>query len=215
MWVLLLSFVLRTHLLLVWLRESLEEIPVYYNPKYDFDDKDLETFWNRKFAEKRGLGQYADKSDKELLGIVKNKYYAEYAFNLMRVDDGFELHDRRSIQIADGGPIEICDLRKQKTVFAVKIGASSSDLCYVVTQSETVVDLYATGTLPRDEKPNAMALWIVFEKRRKLDVVNNRLRWDDLAMLYLKVRIDNWRKKVQLAGMRPEIYINYRGVSGK
>ena len=84
-----------------------------------------------------------------------------------------------------------------------------------MTQSETVVDLYATGTLPRDEKPNAMALWIVFEKRRKLDVVNNRLRWDDLAMLYLKVRIDNWRKKVQLAGRRPEIYINYRGVSGK
>ena len=84
-----------------------------------------------------------------------------------------------------------------------------------MTQSETVVDLYATGTLPRDEKPNAMALWIVFEKRRKLDVVNNRLRWDYLAMLYLKVRIDNWRKKVQLAGMRPEIYINYRGVSGK
>ena len=82
----------------------------------------------------------------------------------MRVDDGFELHDRRSIQIADGGPIEICDLRKKKTVFAVKIGASSSDLCYVVTQSETVVDLYATGTLPRDGKPNAMALWIVFEK---------------------------------------------------
>ena len=42
-----------------------------------------------------------------------------------------------------------------------------------------------------------------------MPIKDERLDWDSLGMLLLKIRIDNWKKKARLAGMIPEIRVNY------
>ena len=180
------------------LKESLEDIRVTHESCFDLSMGLLEKFWDEK--------NQAHKDDKNYKGLTEDarrvaickRYYKEYAFNLMRGTEGYEVCDRKLVEVR-GEKIEICDLRKD----------SSADLSYVVTQSEAAIDFYVNHELPKKDKPQKVVLWLILSRRDRLPIKDERLDWDSLGMLLLKIRIDNWKKKARLAGMIPEIRVNY------
>lgn len=125
---------------------------------------------------------------------------------MLREQDGYEVLDRDCIEIKEER-IEICDLRKGRTIYSVKRGNSSAELSYVVTQSEIAIAQFLDQ--PKENRPNEVALWLILSRKNQLSITKNRLDWDTLKMLLFKIRIDTWKKKVYLAGMKPLIRINY------
>ena len=193
---------------LLYLKESLDEITVNYNPYYDLTEETLDEYRNRKYDEWRSNPSYSGMSEEELRGEIKRKFYDEYVFNLLREEEGFELWDKKLGKIG-GSEFEICDLRKDDVIYSVKRGSSSSDLCYVVTQSEMAIDAFKHkfADMP---KPKKVALWLIFKVANQYPMRGDRLDWDAVGMLLLKTRIDSWKKKARQANMIPEIRINYQ-----
>lgn len=59
----------------------------------------------------------------------------------MERDYDFKNYDRNNLFVGSSS-VELMDLYKNKTMYAVKIGASSAKLCYVVDQSMSSLRLY-------------------------------------------------------------------------
>ena len=194
-----------------YLVESLSGIKVLYNPKYDFLSEHYDAFIAEKYLSEKGNKEYQGKSKDEIITALKRKYYAEKSFNLIReMHDGFQNFDRY-IQRIGSAEIEPMDLYKDRTMFAVKIGSTSAKLCYVIDQSLTSLKMYKRGQLKihNNEIIDMVALWLILERKKHLKLKNGMPDINDLDMLMLKNRIDQWKKEVLLSGLKPCIYINY------
>lgn len=188
------------------LKDSLEDIKVIYDPQYDISNTTIETFQEEKFSEEKEDERYKGLSETKIRQSIRKRYYAELTFNLLRGREGYEVLDRHFVEIR-GEKIELCDLRKDGTIYSVKRGNSSAELSYVVTQSETAIATFLNKS--KEERPNEIALWLILSRKNQLAIKSNQLDWDSLRMLLFKIRIDSWKKKVYLAGMKPLIRINY------
>jgi len=194
-----------------YLVESLSGIKVLYNPKYDFLSEHYDAFIAEKYLSEKGNKEYQGKSKDEIITALKRKYYAEKSFNLIReMHDGFQNFDRYTQRIGSA-EIEPMDLYKDRTMFAVKIGSTSAKLCYVIDQSLTSLKMYKRGQLKihNNEIIDMVALWLILERKKHLKLKNGMPDINDLDMLMLKNRIDQWKKEVLLSGLKPCIYINY------
>ena len=194
---------------LEYLKNSLSEIPVFYDSRFDLNQSQLDKFQEQKAEEEKDRDEYKGKDFEAIKKAMKTKYYAERAFNLMRVSDGFILGDRQNIKIGES-TIEVADLYREETIFSVKRGNSSADFSYVTDQSSIAINAYKSGTIPRAGKIKKIVIWLIFNRSQQLTLHNNRLEWDELNMLILKNRLDQWKKEVRLAGFQPEIWINYQ-----
>lgn len=193
-----------------YLMHSLSEIPVIYNPDFDFTSKILSDFQKNKAQEEKNLPEYQGKTLSEVEKSMRTKYYAERAFNMLRSDnDGFKLYDRGTNRIGNA-KIEIMDLFSNTTMFAVKRGNSSGDFSYVTDQSLMSVQAYKENLIQGAPPISKVAVWLIFERSEKIPLKNNTLDWDALNMLILKNKLDSWKKAVRLAGFQPEIWINYQ-----
>ena len=192
---------------LTYLKDSLSEIPVLYNQDFDLTQTKLDQFQGQKVIEEKE--EYEGKTIDEIRKIMKSKYYAERAFNEMRVLDGFTLGDRKNISIGRS-KIEVADLYRDDAIFSVKRGKSSADFSYVAEQSSMAVSAYKNGTIKTVGNIKKIVIWLIFERSQKLSLHDNCLEWDELNMLVLKNRLDQWKKEVRLAGFQPEIWINYQ-----
>ena len=97
------------------------------------------------------------------------------------------------------------------TMFAVKKGKSSSDLCYAIDQSLTALKKHKHGEIIDMPPISNVGLWFILERTEHLPTTaDNKVDLSSLDMLMLKNRIDQWKKEVRLAGYTPIIYINYR-----
>ncbi|MFP3043091.1 TIGR04141 family sporadically distributed protein [Treponema primitia] len=196
---------------LQYLKESIREVQVVYNSTYDFSGADHQAYIQKQCSLENVLPEYKGKTDDEIKVLITRKYYAERCFNLLREEnDGFKNFDRIETRYGSAD-IELMDLYKEKTMFAVKIGNTSAKLCYVVDQSLTSLKMYKHQLLPRMPEINNVALWIVLERKKHLSSLSNgNIDIDELDMLMLKNRIDQWKKEVRISGYVPIIYINYR-----
>ena len=193
-----------------YLMHSLSEIPVIYNPDFDFTSKILSDFQKNKAQEEKILPEYQGKTLSEVEKSMRTKYYAERAFNMLRSDNnGFKLYDRGTNRIGNA-KIEIMDLFSNTTMFAVKRGNSSGDFSYVTDQSLMSVQAYKENLIQGAPSISKVAVWLIFERSEKIPLKNNTLDWDALNMLILKNKLDSWKKAVRLAGFQPEIWINYQ-----
>ena len=61
-------------------------------------------------------------------------------------------------------------------------------------------------------KITTVVLWFVLEREQHIEGSDGIPDLNSLDMLMLKNRLDQWKKEVRLAGMRPLVYINYRKV---
>ena len=192
-----------------YLNESISEIEVRYNCEYNFTREVYDNFLNEKFNELQNKDEFKNITTEELCKKIKNKFYAERVFNeILKKEYNFINYDRQLAGI-NGHNIEIMDLYKDNTMWAVKIGKSSSKLCYAVDQSISALHLYKTNYIDDIPKIDKVGLWLVLE-RGFLPEENGHPDLTKLDMLLLKNKIDYWKKEVRLAGMTPIININYR-----
>lgn len=142
-----------------YLEDSISEIEVIYNQEYDFSDSTRQDFIDEKFNTEKEETEFEELRDSKIKEKL-NKYYAERAFNLLRVRDGFENYDRVTNSYA-GAKIELMDLYKDETMYAVKIGSKSSTLCYAVDQSISSLKMYKHNTLEGMPAIKNVAVWLV------------------------------------------------------
>lgn len=190
---------------LSYLEDSLKEIEVEYEELYDkFDDtyfKYIETTYEKE----KDSQEYAKMEESAVKNKLKRKLYKERVFNILREENGFENYDRE-IESVDGNKYELMDLYKNNTMYAVKIGDSSSKLCYALDQSIVGMKMLKNNT---DKVVEKIGIWLVLDRNKKLKVKNGVVDLNDLDMLMLKNRIDSWKKEVRLSGYKPIIKINY------
>ena len=191
-----------------YLKDSIGEIESVYLPQYDFSKSEHADFIEKKFSEAKENMEYAGISDGAIKSSLKDKYYAERWYNTTRETDGYVNYDR-TITRVDGKPIELMDLYKDETMYAVKIGNSSAKLCYVIDQSLTSLKMYKHKKLGNMPSVKNVALWLILDRTAIQNNANGSPNIDALDMLMLKNRLDQWKKEVRLQGMKPIIYINY------
>lgn len=192
-----------------YLQDSISELDVIYNPVYDFSKEQLVEYVAKKYQEEKDNTEYTGLSNAEIEKKIKDKYYAERVFNnVLEEQFGFENYDRDSEETG-AGKIELMDLYKDETMFAVKIGNSSAKLSYVVEQSISSTRMYKHHSLLNMPKVKQIAVWIVLKKQRKLPTVNGKPDISALKMIMLKNRLDAWKKEVRLLGYNPIVYLNY------
>lgn len=196
---------------LEYLKDSLSEISVSYNPVFDFNKLLHDSFIDEQYPIFKNEEDYCALSEVKAKEKLKKKFYAERAFNLIRENDnGFKNYDRIEQRYGTAN-IELMDLYKDQTMFAVKIGKSSAHLCYVVDQSLSSLKMYQHKTLEHMPKIDTVCIWIILERASKLPILSNGMPdINSLDMLLLKNKIDGWKKEVRLAGFKPLININYR-----
>ena len=178
-----------------YLHESLAEIDVEYHPEYDYSIDCWKRYIERMVAEEGRDEKYRGLSEDELRKKIEHKYYAERAFNNWRQENnGFTNYDRET-QNVDGMDIEIMDLYCDEAIYAVKKGSSSGKLCYVVDQSLSSLKMYKHGQL---EFPpfKTVVIWLILERNHHLPENNGKPDINDLNMLSLKNRLDQWKKKL-------------------
>lgn len=156
-----------------------------------------------------------DEPDKLYTGVAVSLANNNPAFNVhirhAAIEDNFERTDYEKMDLYE---------ESTHTMFAVKIGEASSNLCYAVDQSLTSLKMYKHGQ-PEDRqkqdkkydmpKIERVGLWLIFFRSKHLPVSeDNRVNLSQIDMLMLKNRIDQWIKEVRLSGYIPVVYINYR-----
>lgn len=194
---------------LSYLSVSLSEIPVEYNPEFNFIKLEYKKFLDEKYQEEKDYKCYKDFTEKQIRNKIANNYYAEKYYNIMLSEKyGFKLYDRKTEKVGND-KIELMDLYKDKTMFAVKIGKSSGKLCYVVDQSQQAIVSYKHNLIDRMPEIDKVALWIILDRKNKLNIKDGKPDINELDMLLLKNKIDYWKKEVRQLGFKPIIYLNY------
>lgn len=195
---------------LTYLNDSIKEIESFYHQEYDFNDTIHNQFIDLKYEAEKDDAKYVGKEHSEIKKALKRKYYVERCFNLLREQGSlFKNYDR----VGTSAGFEKMDLYEwsTETMFAVKKGNASSDLCYAVDQSLTSLKKLKHGETPDMPPIKNVGLWFILERTEHLPIFNeNKVDLSSLDMLMLKNRIDQWKKEVRLAGYKPIIYINYR-----
>lgn len=192
-----------------YLRDSIGEINAEYHSEFDFNAKIHSDFIETFFNATRIDPAYSGKTDEEIRTMLKKKYYAERAFNmLMERDYGFRNFDRDGKSVG-GATVELMDLYKDRTMYAVKFGNSSAKLCYAVDQSISSLRLYKHRQLKDMPEIDTVAIWLVLERVAHIED-GGIPDINALDMLMLKNRLDQWKKEVRLQGFKPLLYVNYR-----
>lgn len=198
------------HDYLTYLNDSVKDIKAKYKAEYDFNDTIHNQFVDSIYEIEKDEEKYVGKTEDNIKESLKRKYYAERCFNLIREQGGsFSNYDRVGTTVG----FEKMDLYEidTSTMFAVKKGKASSDLCYAVDQSLTALKKYKHGEIPDMPPISNVGLWFILERAEHLLIdAQNEVDLSSLDMLMLKNRIDQWKKEVRLAGYKPIIYINYR-----
>lgn len=193
-----------------YLEDSIYEIKAEYHPEFDFNDEKHNKVIDLVFNEEKNNEVYSGKTNKEIHSMLKKKYYAERAFNmLMECDYEFQNFDRY-IEYLDGNKVEPMDLYKDRTMYAVKFGNSSAKLCYAVDQSIASLKAYKHKQLKNMPEIDTVAIWLVLERETHIEGDDGVPNINDLDMLMLKNRLDQWKKEVRLQGLKPLIYVNYK-----
>ncbi|MGL5867980.1 DUF6119 family protein [Clostridium chrysemydis] len=194
---------------LFYLSDSIKEIDVIYKPEYNFHKSLHKDFLDRKYLEEKDRNEYDGKTKEEIKVKIKNKYYAERYYNIMLEENyKFENYDRNESRIGTAN-IEIMDLYKDNTLFAVKIGSSSGKLCYVADQSIQALRVYKHNLVEEKPPVSNVAIWLVLDRANQLNLINGKPDINQLDMLILKNKLDSWKKEVRVLGYKPIIYINY------
>lgn len=192
-----------------YLQDSIAELDVVYDSRFDFSNTKLSEYVERKYQEEKDCAEYSGLTTQEVKKKIEDKYYAERVFNnVLSEQFDFENHDRDSDETGVG-KIELMDLYKDGTMYAVKIGNSSAKLSYVIEQSISSTRMYKHHLLPDMPQVDKVAVWIVLKRRTHLPEINGKPDISSLKMLMLKNRLDAWKKEVRILGYTPVVYLNY------
>ncbi|WJG25192.1 TIGR04141 family sporadically distributed protein [Vibrio furnissii] len=130
--------------------------------------------------------------------------YREYYFNVMQSkDNGYILLDRELESIkslnSERKPysIEVADLYKNNTAWAVKIGSKKESLIYNIEQSKYSAELIYRKEIKTEYKIKDFGLWFVSTE--------NIEKITDFNSIQLLLAIESWRRIVEQSGGKPKI----------
>jgi len=192
-----------------YLAASLDEIAVVYNQQYDFCSSKHDLFLEVRYQQEKNKLDYDGLAEDEIKKNLKKKYYRERAFNLIMSESfNFSCHDREEVRVGDSR-VELMDLYKDETLYAVKIGNASSALCYALDQSSSSMKVFKHDLNQDLPAVRNVCVWLILDRRNPLPNIGGKPNINALDMLMLKNRIDAWKKEVRLLGYSPVIMINY------
>lgn len=188
---------------------SMDEFYVSEDEKFDWTDEKYEAVLALKFNEEKDGEQYRGLSETEIKSALKKKYYSERAYNIYMANNcGYKLLDRNGVIIGDY-TIEPADLYSDGCLIAVKIGDSSSKLCYAVDQIDGAARALRKQTA-FNLAFNKVAVLFVLERKNALPNEHGKLELRKLKMLILKNRLNEWKREMRILGLNPQIFIGYR-----
>ncbi len=188
---------------------SMDEFDIDENPNFNWTNERYNQILDKKYDEEKDFSDYVGKSKEEVLGLLQKKYYSERAYNEYLANSlGYTLMDRK-LEIINGHKIEVADLYKDECLYAVKIGNSSSKLCYAVDQIEASAKGIRKKELSFDKRINRVAIIFVLERAKPLPVLNGKIILSSLKLLVLKNRLNEWKNTMRHLGFEPEVFIGY------
>lgn len=194
---------------LEYLAGSLAEIDVVYDSRFDYNSTLYEQFITEMYEKEKDNVEYTGLDENKIKNKLRKKYYRERAFNMdISNKFRFECYDRVETKVG-GSKIEIMDLYKDETLYAVKIGDASSVLCYAVDQSINTMKMYKHKMLENLPKVKRFSVWVLLDRRTRLDTINGKPDINQLEMLAFKNKLDAWKKEVRVMGYTPIIMLNY------
>lgn len=190
---------------LEYLEDSMNDLDIEYDKKYSFYTNEFFEFLKNKYKNDNEEFDctFKEFNDKEYVDV--NKYFTEDNFNkFLETMDYFNFDQK--IKYGSGYKIEITDLYKDETIYAVKIGNSASSLSYVVDQSLIGLKYIHEGKFDKIQKNHVknVCIWLILERNSKISSLN------DLNIIILKNKLDYWKKQIRLLGYVPIIRINYK-----
>ncbi len=193
-----------------YLNDSISEIPVEYEEQYNYSKELHERYLEEAYTNERNGEEFRDLGDEAVRKMIKQKYYKERYFNnwIVEVGDNFVNFDR-DLDTIGGHRVEVMDLYKGNSMYAVKFGKASGKLCYAIDQSIEAIKAYHRGDVVIDSGIENVFLWLVLERGALPTREDESPDISSLNLLILKNKIDQWKKEVRLLGYRPRIKINY------
>lgn len=191
------------------LNQSLKNLSCEHLVEFDFCEDLYNNYIEELFLSCKDDVVFHGKSDDEIKNLLKKSNYKELVYNkLMAENFGYENGDRSLVKI-DGSKVEIDDLYKNHTIYAVKIGNSSSKLCYVVDQMDLSMRLIKSGEINYAHDVNTIALVLIIDKKDNYPIGNEAFDISKLKYLALKNAINNWQKNARVLWYNPKIIIGY------
>lgn len=190
---------------LKYLENSIDKIESNYEPKFDIPTEDYMNF----------VKECKKKNKKSNENV--NYFTEEYFNKFMHEIHNFELYDRKS-KNWEKYQLEKMDLydAKTDTFFAVKIGQTSSQLNYVFDQCLNGLIYLEHEEPEKYSKIKKVCIWIIYTAKRTPFVKNVNeegikiANLNDLNLLIVKNRLDEWKKQILLRGLKPIVWVNYK-----
>jgi uncharacterized protein (TIGR04141 family) len=193
-----------------YLNDSISEIPVEYEERYNYSKELHERYLEEAFINERDNEEFRELDDAAIRKKIKQKYYKERYFNnwIVELGDQFANFDR-DLDTIGGHRVEVMDLHKGNSMYAVKFGKASGKLCYAIDQSVEAIKAYHRRDVLLESEIENVYLWLVLERGMLPTKEDGSPDISSLNLLILKNKIDQWKKEVRLLGYRPRIKINY------
>jgi uncharacterized protein (TIGR04141 family) len=162
--------------------------------------------FNEDYAET--LDKYIDEAielDATIEADLAEITSAEPEFNDDMLKRGYEVADKDfSIIQLRGYKIEAWDLKKGRTVYAVKFG-TAQDIGYVCDQAVNVLEIFRNEPATfKGIDLDSYCLWLVLER------VNPVTKLSQLKSIISKQKMDAWARKCRELGIRPMVRISRR-----
>lgn len=191
---------------LEYLEDSMNELKIDYIKEYSFYNPKFFEFIKKRYKDdlERKITCGYDEFYENEYGFVK-EYFIEDNFNKFLETQGFINLDKDT-ENDSNHKIEIADLYKDGTIYAVKIGNAASSLSYVVDQSLIGLKYIHEGRTKKVKRESLtnVCIWLILVRDTKINSLN------DLNIIILKNKLDYWKKQVRLLGYNPLIRINYK-----
>ncbi len=196
------------------LKESLNELDCIYDSNFDWNQKEYDDFIEENLPIERKEPNNQQKTDEELRESLRKKYYPERFLNqIMEKNYGYKCNDRKLTSFGNGDIIELNDLCKEDSIYAVKIGSTSSKLSYAVSQMSTAMKVIKKQLNMDDYYKNIRNVVLVLILQRKSQLAiseNNKININELNMLALKNSLDVWQKEAIKLKFHPKVIIAYK-----
>ena len=184
------------------LEREINTIPAKFCPEYSFDCEKYESYIASRLE-----------GDSEEVEKFKNRggYYNETTFNeYLRDCHDYEYYDK-DLWKKQGYKVEIMDLYKDKTAYAVKKGSGSEKLFYVVDQIMEGMKLFRSEECKLDKEIENVCIWIILDwEKRILHDENNNANLNKIKTMIFKRKLVEWKRQMLLWGYKPSVRINYK-----
>lgn len=196
---------------LIALEQSLNDLNCVHDKRFDWYKFDYDNYINEKLQDFKNQKGYIDlKNDEERKNKLVKVFYNERVYNVIKHKElGLELGDRKNLILPNNSKIEIDDMHNNDSLFAVKIGDSSSKLCFVVNQMSIAMKAIRDQKIAYDKSKKNLFIVLIIKYQDSFPKENCSFNFNKIKLLALKQSIDEWQKNARKQNFNPKVIIGY------